>query len=202
MGYANLGDYVNVKGGPVISDATYAKLPVLLRQFYRPKTPTAIKVQVTAPPSTNPILKAAQQIIANAAPKPSQVPVPVAQPSGTTQAIQNAAPIIAATAGGAGLGPIAAAIPAVIDAAAEPSPVRIRVDSGASPNLSPNAPITPVPSGNGSAEIYNADGSPVTQAAVTASTGTDVLSSIKSLPPVALAALAGGVLFLLSKRGR
>lgn len=211
MGYVNsdLGDYIAKQGGATVSDAFYNRLPSGLRSLYIKKTPTVvpaptIKIQVAAPtpvPSTNPIVKLAQSLINTAVP-PRQVPTDAPVTGATAQTIQNVAPIVAATAGAAGLGPIAATIPALVDTATAPPSVQVRIVPDASvPNVSTTAAPLPSTSG-GSAEIYNADGTPVNQAAVTASSGTDILASLKSLPPVALVALAGGALFLLSRRGR
>ena len=189
MGYADsLGDYRNVKTGKTISDLLYNRMPRGLRSGY-------VKIVVAAPPKPPaplPKIAVVAQALRPSTPPPPPPPPPTSAPSAPpdTATPQTAAPIIAAAAAPF-VGPIAAAIPPVIDKVTEQPPVRIRVV--------PDVSLAPAPSsGTGDGTSSDASLPDVSEASVTSSASP--LDSLKSLPPVALAAIAGAVLFLFSRR--
>lgn len=209
MGYANtLGDYRNTKTGQVISDALYntfrTRVPGFRASDYV-KVVVAVPAPAPAPSPVFPLLKPFVPVlpvpVVRVTPVAPTAP-PTTTPTSVVETINKVAPIVG-TALGPVIGPISSTIPMVTDAATQTPPGRIR--------FTPDVVTSPVPSaaatsaGGGasspSAELYNADGSPINQAAVTASTA-NVLAKITSLPPLVLAAIAGGLLLVFSQRRR
>lgn len=164
-------------------------------QIFATKTPTAptpVKVQIAPAPVPNPLtaLTSFIQKRSPVAPTPTPVQAPImVRPETPAQA---AAPLVAAAAAPA-VGPIAAVIPPIVDAAERPSPTRIRIAPAPE-----STDLTPVTSGGGP-ELYAKDGTPLNEAAVSAAT-PNLLEQIQKLPPLALAGIAVGALFLLRKR--
>jgi hypothetical protein len=183
--------YANDSLGATPSIRTFAQIFAAKKPAVTATAPAPVKIQIAPAPVTNPVTAFIERRFP-IAPVPTPAPAPVmVQPETPAQA---AAPLVAAAAAPA-VGPIAAVIPPIADAAAKPSPTRIRI----APTPTPVATdLTPVTSGGGP-ELYAKDGTPLNEAAVSAST-PNLLDQLQKLPPLALAGIAVGALFLLRKR--
>lgn len=209
MGYPNggLGDYINIKNNSVITDAFYSRMPAALRSFYRPKTPTVaapvpVKIATVSPINILP---------------PRLTPAPAPLISQTTASAANTVAPIVATAGGPAAA-AAAVVPAITNALTQPPTEKVRVSAGSGfltpflqklqeliPSSSSPAPAAVDTSATmPTATVYNADGTPANQGAsvsqASAASGPDFLTTVKNLPPVALAAVAVGAYVLFKRK--